>query len=147
MAAIKVGAPGMRSRLQHGAGFIVSGGLAFATDASILTLLTRGAALDPFSARIIAIACAMIVGFYAHRRLTFAVSEPATLQQFGKFLSVAVTASIVNYAIYAGILLLTPVTEPPVTVDPLAALVIATAISMFVSYVGLRFGVFRKPKA
>jgi putative flippase GtrA len=131
----------MRRRLRHGAGFLVSGGLAFLTDASILAALTRGAGLDPFTARIIAIGCAMIVAFFAHRRLTFAVQEPATWRQFSKFVGVAITASLVNYAIYAGILIARPGTEP------LAALVIATAISMFVSYAGMRFGVFRKPEA
>jgi putative flippase GtrA len=130
----------MRSKIQHGAGFIASGGLAFVTDASILAILTRGAGLDPFSARIIAIACAMIVGFFAHRRLTFAVTEPPTWAQFTKFIGVATTASIVNYAIYAGILVLRPGSEP------LIALVIATALSMFVSYFGMRLGVFRKPE-
>jgi putative flippase GtrA len=130
----------MRNKIRHGAGFIASGGLAFVTDASILTLLTRGAGLDPFSARLIAIACAMIVAFFAHRRLTFAVTEPATWGQFSKFIGVATTASIVNYAIYAGILLFRPGSEP------LIALIFATALSMFVSYVGMRFGVFRKPE-
>ena len=131
----------MSTGLKHGAGFVASGGLAFVTDAGILSLLTRGVGLDPFSARLIAIACAMVVGFFAHRRLTFAVKDPATFQQFAKFLSVAITASVINYAIYAGVLLLRPATEP------LAALVFATAISMSVSYAGMRFGVFRKPDA
>lgn len=131
----------MRSRFQHGAGFVASGGLAFVTDASILALLTRGAGIDPFTARLIAIACAMIVGFFAHRRLTFAVTDPPTWAQFSKFIGVATTASVVNYAIYAAILLFRPGSEP------LMALVVATALSMFVSYVGLRFGVFHKPDA
>jgi putative flippase GtrA len=130
----------MTSGIRHGAGFIVSGGLAFTTDASILALLTRGAHLDPFSARLIAIACAMIVGFFAHRRFTFAVREKATLPQFAKFLGVAATASLLNFAIYAGILFLRPGTEP------LIALVAATAVAMCVSYAGMRFGVFRKPE-
>lgn len=131
----------MRNKIRHGAGFIASGGLAFVTDASILMLLMRGAGLDPFTARLIAIACAMIVAFFAHRRLTFAVKEPATWGQFSKFIGVATTASVVNYAIYAGILVIRPGSEP------LVALVVATALSMFVSYIGLRFGVFRKPDA
>ena len=127
----------MKQGLRHGAGFIASGGLAFVTDASILTLLTRGAGLDPYSARIIAIGCAMVVGFFAHRRMTFAVKKPATWKQFSKFAGVAMTASLVNYAIYAGILLLRP------EIEPIFALIAATGISMCVSYVGLRFGVFR----
>ena len=129
----------MSTGFLHGAGFIASGSLAFVTDAGVLALLTRGAGFDPFSGRLIAIGCAMIVGFFAHRRLTFAAKEPATLAQFAKFLGVATTASVVNYAVYAGILVLRPPT------DPLAALVVATAVAMGISYAGLRFGVFRKP--
>lgn len=123
---------------RHGAGFIASGAIAFTTDAVILAGLTRVAGLDPFTSRLIAIACAMIAGFFAHRRLTFAVQTPATLTEFSKFLGVAATASTVNYAIYAGILLVRPNTEP------VLALLAATAVAMGVTYVGLRFGVFRK---
>ncbi|MEQ1652881.1 MAG: GtrA family protein [Hyphomicrobium sp.] len=127
--------------VKHGAGFILSGVLATLTDALVLTALTRGAGLDPYSARVIAIACAMVIGFFAHRRLTFAVTEPATLAQFTKFLSVAATASLVNYAIYAGMLLLRPGT------DPLVSLLVATVVATGISYAGLRFGVFRAPDA
>ena len=129
----------MSRGVKHGAGFLVSGALAFTTDALVLTALTRGAGLDPFSARVIAIACAMIVAFYAHRTLTFSVPTAATLKEFAKFLSVAITASLINYAVYAGVLLYAPATEP------VAALIAATVIAMGVTYLGLRFGVFRAP--
>jgi putative flippase GtrA len=131
----------MNTGLRHGAGFITSGALAFTTDAAMLALLTRVFGFDPFLARLLAIAVAMVVGFFAHRRLTFAVTEPPTFPQFSKFLGVAATASVINYAIYAAVLVLRPAT------DPLIALLIATAAAMLVSYGGLRFGVFRKPPA
>ncbi len=129
----------MRSGVKHGAGFITSGLIATATDAGVLVLLTRGFGADPFLARLAAIAVAMIAGFFAHRRLTFGVTGPATLAHFGKFLSVAATASVINYSIYAGVLLMWPGAEP------LFALLIATLFGMSASYLGLRFGVFRKP--
>lgn len=130
---------GQQSIVKHGAGFIASGLLATATDAAILVLLTRGAGLDPFSARLIAIACAMVAGFFAHRRLTFAVRDPATLKQFAAFAGVAATAAAINYAMYAAILLVRPQTEP------LLAMLAPTLVAMAISYTGLRFGVFRKP--
>ena len=130
----------MTHSIRHGAGFLVSGGMAFVTDASILALLTRGFGFNPYSARVFAIGCAIVVGFFAHRRLTFDVKEAATLKQFAKFVGVATTSALVNYAIYALVLLSRP------GIEPLVALVIATSISMCVSYTGLRFGVFRKPK-
>ena len=131
----------MKNALRQGTGFLVSGTLAFATDATILVALTHGAGFDPFTARIIAICCAMIVGFFAHRRITFAVSTPATAAEFFKFLGVAASASALSFSIYSGILLLRPVTEPFV------ALVAATAVAMVYSYIGYSFGVFRKPPA
>ena len=128
----------MLEKLRHGAGFVTSGLLAFLTDAAVLTVLTRYAGIDPFLARLAAIAVAMVAGYFAHRRLTFRVQEAPSLAQFGKFFSVAATASIINYTIYAGILMAYPGWEP------LAALVIATIVSMIASYAGLRFGVFKK---
>ena len=131
----------MFEKLRHGAGFVASGLLAFLTDAAVLTVLTRYAGMDPFLARLAAIATAMAVAYFAHRRLTFRVQDAPSLAQFGKFASVAATASTINYAIYAGILIAYRGCEP------LAALVIATIVSMIASYAGLRFGVFKKPNA
>jgi putative flippase GtrA len=132
--------PSCRTGAKHGAGFVASGGLAFLTDAVILAGLTRVAGLDPFTSRIVAIGCAVIVGFFAHRRLTFAVQTPATLAEFTKFIGVAATASLVNYAIYVGVLIARSNTEP------IVALFIATLFAMGISYVGLRFGVFRNSR-
>lgn len=129
-----------RNTIKHGAGFLISGLLATATDAGVLVGLTRGLDIDPFSSRLVAIGCAMIVGFFAHRRLTFAVQEPATLHQFARFVSVAATASAINYAIYAAILLQWPETEP------LIAMLAPTIAAMMISYLGLRFAVFRKAR-
>lgn len=127
-------------RVRHGAGFLASGLLATVTDASVLVTLTRIAGLDPFTARLIAIGCAMVVGFFAHRRLTFGLREPATLKQFGTYVSVAGSAAAINYALYAAILLIWPSTEP------LLAMLAPTLIAMTISYLGLRFAVFRKAR-
>lgn len=128
------------SGVRHGAGFLVSGLLATATDAAVLVALTRLAGLDPFTARFIAIACAMVTGFFAHRRLTFGLREAATLKQFGTYVSVAASAAAINYALYAAILLIWPSTEP------LLAMLAPTLVAMTISYLGLRFAVFRKAR-
>lgn len=121
---------------RHGAGFIVSGGLAFATDASILALLHHGLGFDPFLVRPIAIGAAMIVAWCAHRRLTFNVTAPPSFREFMKFAGVASSAAILNYAVFAATLIVRPQTEP------LAALIGATAVAMVASYFSMRFGVF-----
>jgi putative flippase GtrA len=128
----------MLKHLRHGAGFIVSGLIAFSTDAAVLWLLTRFAELDPYSARIAAILAAMVAAYFAHRRLTFAVVNPPSASEFLKFASVASTANAINYAIYAGMLLALP------GCTPLQALLAASAVAMAVSYLGFRFGVFKK---
>ena len=129
----------MTDKFQHWAGFVASGALAFGTDAVVLLLLTRFAGVDPFSARVVAISMALVVAYFGHRTLTFKVSEPPTFGQFSKFAGVGATVSLLNYAIYAGLLLAFS------TLAPIIALTIASAIAMVASYLGYRYGVFQKP--
>ena len=82
--------PAPYSGVKHGAGFLASGVLATGTDATVLLAMTRGFGLGPFSGRIIAIGCAIVVGYFAHRRLTFGSREPASFSQFSKFVSIGV---------------------------------------------------------
>lgn len=122
---------------RHWGGFLASGGLAFAVDAGVLALLTRGLSLDPYSARVVAIASAIVVGWLAHRRLTFAMPTPPSLGEFLHYAALQWTSIAVNFALYAGLIALLP------RLDPLAALVLASVVAMVVSYLGMRFGVFR----
>lgn len=128
----------LHRRPSHWLGFVASGGMAFVTDATLLALLTRFLGLDPYTARLLAIAGAMVVGWRAHRRLTFAISQAGTLKEFLSYAALQWVAVAVNYAIYSCILLLRQGTEP------LIAMVSASLIAMVVSYLGMRFGVFSK---
>ena len=128
----------LHRRASHWLGFLTSGGLAFATDAELLALLTRYAGLDPFTARFFAIAGAMFVGWRAHRRLTFAVGGAGSLKEFLSYAALQWVAVAVNYGVYSAILLWMPATEP------LIALVAASLVAMVVSYLGMRFGVFAR---
>lgn len=125
---------------RHLGGFATSGAIAFMVDATVLTILTRGFGVDPFVARLAAISVAMVAGWRAHRRLTFNVKTPATFAEFLTYAAVAWTSAAVNYAAYAAVLVLRPGT------DPLVALVAASLVAMTFSYLGMRFGVFRKPE-
>ncbi|CAN5158847.1 hypothetical protein BH10PSE9_BH10PSE9_21350 [soil metagenome] len=127
--------------LRHWGGFVFSGGTAFIVDAGVTGALHYLAGLDPFSSRLFGISCGMVVAWLLHRQLTFAVSVPPSFREFGRFASVAMTASVVNYALYALILLTMPDTPP------LLALVFSTAVAMVVSYLGFRLRVFRRPDA
>lgn len=127
-----------RHLVRHGGGFLVSGLIAFSVDAVVLFVLTRWAGFDPFSARVIAIALAMVAGWLSHRRLTFNVAAPPSLGEFGRYAGVAWTAAALNYLVYAAILIVRP------AVPPLGAMVAATVVAMGFSYLGMRFGVFRQ---
>lgn len=131
--------PARSAIASHGPGFVAAGLIALGVDAAVLTSLTALGA-GPFAARVISILTAMIAAFFAHRRLTFAVTTPPTWTEFARFLAVAWTASAVNYAIYALVLIAWP------AMPPVAALIAATGMSMGVSYVGMRLGVFRNTR-
>jgi putative flippase GtrA len=130
---MRSGGPGAA---RHYGGFLAAGLAALATDALVLTLLTRGAGLSPFLARLFAIAVAMVVSWRINRRVTFAVAAPPSLAEFARFAGVSWAAQAVNYAVFALLLLARPATEP------VAALIAASIVAMVVSYVGFRFGVF-----
>lgn len=131
------GRPRRTSGTRHWTGFVAAGLIALAVDAAVLWLLTRGLDMSPFLARLFAISIAMVAGFLAHRRLTFDVPGPPTVAEFGRFAAVAWTSSAVNYGVFVAILVLHP------ALQPMLALIGATAVSMIATYVGLRFSVFR----
>jgi len=128
----------LRHLARHGAGFLTSGAIAFSVDAIILLTLTKGLGIGPFLARLIAISCAMVAGWQAHRRLTFAVETPSSTREFARYAAVAWMSAALNYAVYSAILLAREGTEP------FLALVLASLVAMFFSYAGMRLAVFRR---
>ncbi len=130
-------APDNKRGLAHVLGFLTSGGLAFATDAAVLEVLLAVTSWSPLICRLIAIPCAMVVGWQMHRRLTFAVRKRPSWREFRDFAAVGWAAAAVNYLIFAGVLLAVP------TIWPFAALVISSGAAMVFSYVGYRFHVFK----
>lgn len=138
---------GLRSRgrealanglVRHYGGFILAGLSALAVDAGVLALLTRWFSLSPFVARPFGIACAMVVSWLINRTVTFRAESPPSLKEFSRFAGVSITSQIVNYTVFAALLLLFPALIPEL------ALFLACFVSMFVSYTGFRFGVFGK---
>lgn len=124
---------------RHWGGFLFSGGVAFLVDAGITTGLIHLAGFDPFSARLIAVIIAMVVAWFMHRGITFNVQIAPSWGEFIRFATVAWSASVLNYVIYAAILLMRPATPP------ILALVVSSGLAAFFSYAGFRLGVFRQP--
>lgn len=131
-------APGGQHPLRHGLAFLVSGGVAFAVDALVLELLTRGAGVPPILARLAAIALAMVAGWLMHRTFTFLVEAPPSFAEFLRYAGVAWSAAAINYGVFVLIVLVWP------AVAPLAALVLSSAVAMLFSYLGMRFAAFRR---
>jgi len=123
--------------VRHWGGFIVSGLTAFVVDVAITWTLVR-LVLDPFSARLFGILTATVVAWLMHRRITFNVPYGPSLGEFLRFFVVASTANGTNYLVYAAILLVVPATPLPI------AIVISTGVATVISYLGFRFGVFRR---
>ncbi|MEQ1616422.1 MAG: GtrA family protein [Hyphomicrobiaceae bacterium] len=127
------------SSARHWGGFLLAGVSALVVDAGILHLLTAGFGVSPFIARPFGIACAMVVSWAINRRVTFAVAAKPSLAEFGKFAAASFAGQVINYLVFAAILLAYPAAHPTL------AIVIASVVAMFVSYAGFRFGAFRAP--
>jgi putative flippase GtrA len=117
--------------------FAIAGGIGFCVDAGLLALLLHTTPLGPFIARLIAIAIAMAVTWIFNRRFTFDKSRHSLAVEGFRYGSVGITSAIVNYGIYAALLLAIP------SLQPLAAMVFATAASMLFSFFGYSRFVFR----
>lgn len=117
--------------------FAIAGGIGFLVDAGVLTLLLHVTPLGPFIARLIAIAIAMTVTWFFNRTFTFGKSGHSLAVEGFRYGSVGVTSALVNYGLYSALLLALP------GLQPLTALVLATAASMFFSFFGYSRFVFR----
>jgi len=109
-------------------GFV--GGVGFLTDAAVLALLLAATPLGPFLARLVSIGCAMTVTWLCNRSLTFQPSTRGALHEGARYGGVAIAVSIFNYLVYSGLLIAMP------WMPPLAALVVASAVAMALSYLG-----------
>ena len=110
--------------------FALVGAAGFLVDAGTLALVLKTAALDAFSARIIAIAAALCATWLLNRTVTFGKSGHSLASEVARYGSVGVAGSIVNYAIYSAILLAAP------QAGAFTALCLASAAVMALSYVG-----------
>ncbi|HVY41930.1 MAG TPA: GtrA family protein [Hyphomicrobiaceae bacterium] len=132
-----IGSFSTRSAGRHWGGFLVSGLIALSVDATVLEIGVRLLALGPLLARLIAISCAMVVGWLAHRTLTFALRSPPSLNEFARYAAVAWTTAAINYGVFASIILVRPATLPFV------ALIAASIVATVFAYLGMRYGAFR----
>jgi len=116
--------------------FVLVGGLGFLVDFGI-TLLLIGFGVDAFIARVIAIPFAMLTTWRLNRAFTFGASNTSQTSEGMRYFAVATSVAIVNYAIYAGLLVAIP------SIPPGFAIVIAVGFATILSYYGYRLFAFK----
>ncbi|MCI5077595.1 GtrA family protein [Oricola sp.] len=121
------------------ASFAVAGGSGFVVDATVLTLLMKLTPLGPYSARIFAIAAAMMTTFLINRTVTFGKSGRHVVHEGARYGFVALIGAGLNYAIYSALIL-----AAPGVITPLMALVIAVGVVTVFSYLGYSRFVFNR---
>ena len=110
--------------------FVLAGGVGFVADAAALWLLLAATPLGPFVARVLSIGFALCVTWQINRHLTFSPSSRGVAQEGARYGGVGIATSIVNYLVYCAILFALP------AMPPLAALAIASLVSMALSFLG-----------
>lgn len=118
-------------------GFVIAGGTGFTVDALVLTLLNSGFGIDPFSARIVAIAVAAFVTWQINRNFSWGRAKDGAAKEGSRYFTVVIASALVNYVVYSAALLIVP------GLWPFIALVIGTAVAMSVSFFGFDRFVFR----
>ncbi len=118
--------------------FGLVGAAGFLIDASTLSALIHFTPLDPYSARVIAIAVAMTSTWLMNRYLTFGPSQRGVAHEAARYGSVGLIGSLLNYTIYAAVLTVMP------QVNALIALVIASGSVAVFSWFGYSELVFKR---
>lgn len=125
-------------RLRHLCAFVFCGLLATGTDILIYSLLDTVPGSPPAFSRLVSVSIAMFTGWLAHRRFTFGIRTAPRLREFLVYAGVAWMAASVNY--FCFMLILLWITALPGSI----AIILSSAVAMVFSYLGMRFGVFRK---
>ncbi|MGD9945587.1 MAG: GtrA family protein [Burkholderiaceae bacterium] len=116
------------------AGFLVVGSIGFTVDFALLAALLA-AGLRPTVARVPSVAVALVVTWLLNRRFSFQAAGAPSVSEFLAYLSVAGVSALLNYAIYAGLVVL--------GLGPLLALALATGVTLVLNFLGFSKLVFR----
>jgi putative flippase GtrA len=108
--------------------FLFVGAAGFCADAAMLAFLTVGAGLGPLAARCLSIGFAIAITWLLNRRITFGPSGRGLAAEGARYGGVGIGTSLFNYAVYSALILAAP------ALPPLAALAIASASAMVLSY-------------
>ncbi|MDF1777182.1 MAG: GtrA family protein [Rhizobiaceae bacterium] len=110
--------------------FLVVGGIGFLADAGVLLSFLHWTDVDPFTARLVAIAIALQVTWLLNRNFTFEKSTRSTAVEGMRYGGVGIASNILNYLVYSGLLVFLP------EIRPIVALTLGSATATVFAYTG-----------
>jgi len=116
--------------------FLFAGAVGFAVDMGVLWLFLYFQLLDPFSARVLAIASAMLSTYMINRTFTFGASHRRMAVEGARYGSVGLASALINYTVYSGFLI--TITD----MSPYLATVLGSGSATVFSYLGYSRFVF-----
>jgi putative flippase GtrA len=127
--------------------YCIVGAVGFIIDGGILLWLTNSANggvnayfSDPYLARLISFPIAVTATWVLHRLWTFADgADAAKGRQYAGYFILQLAASLMNYAVYAGVIGLYGASQPIL----MLGFALGSAIGLTVNYSGARWLVFR----
>jgi putative flippase GtrA len=119
--------------------FVVVGSIGFVVDGGVMQLITWTTGVSPLLARAFSFPLALSVTWALNRTWTFETGrERAPLSQYRRYVAVQIAGFIINYAIFAGLVMTGGLWRD----WPLLALAVGALISMIFTYVLSRLHVF-----
>ena len=125
-----------RTRLVY---FLMAGSAGFSVDALILTALVSLLEWSPYLARVLSFSVAVTVTWYINRNFTFADRPSRHVgSEYARYLVVQIVGVIVNYGTFSAIVMVSSLSAT----WPVLALVPASLVAMFVTYLGMHHFAF-----
>lgn len=124
------------------AAFVAVGTIGFFVDAGVLTALVHYRGANPYAARVLSFAVAVIATWALNRRFTFdsdASSAKERAAEYGRYFSVQSLGAVANLAVYSICLLMWPQLISWLIV-PLA---FGSAVGLVINFLGSKLWVFR----
>jgi putative flippase GtrA len=119
--------------------FSAIGGLGFAVDGGVLTLLVNGLGFGPYGARLFSFAGAVTVTWLLNRSITFADGQSASRgREYARYVGVQLVGGASNLAVYAACLAMWQFLAR----WPIIALAFGALIGLCVNFTLSRFLVF-----
>jgi len=120
--------------------FAIVGGIGFAIDGGIVTLLVEIVNLNPFFGRAMSFPIAVTATWFLNRRWTFAANASTRKKtEYGRYFAVQVIGAAINLAIY--FVLITDI--PSLGVHPILPLGAGALVAMVFNFIGCQLFVFR----